>query len=253
MIPAPVRLTHASPILAGLIRASVFGASLFPHVVLAQSADASAPSVNADVVVKVDRISIEGSRFELSSVEMLTGLRPGQKINETSLRKAIQRMLDSGLTKNIEYYYESLSDPASVALSLKITDESPLLPASIQIPDVEAEDVWGYLKSIDPLFTRELPRTQKALAFYGRYIERYLASIRRSGHVATVITADPGGNANGIVFVPANLLGTPQFRGNRGTGSANPASQSKSGSAKDETPASPEASRPSSGDPPANR
>lgn len=74
---------------------------------------------------------------------------------------------------------------------------------------------------IDPVFTRELPRTQRALAFYTRYIERYLASQRRTLRIATVITADASGNASGIVFVPASLLGTPQF--NKGTKGKRPA------------------------------
>jgi hypothetical protein len=76
--------------------------------------------------------------------------------------------------------------------------------------------VWAYLKGIDSVFTRELPRTQKAIAFYTRSIERYLASQRRTVRVATVITADAEGNASGIVFVPASLLGTPQFKNGKG-------------------------------------
>jgi hypothetical protein len=143
---------------------------------------------------------------------MLTGLRLGQQINETILRKAIQRMMDSGLVKNVDYSYESASSPTSVQLELKIVDELPLLPAAIELPDVEAEDVWAYLKSVDPLFTRDMPRTQKAIAFYIRYIERYLFSVKRQDRVATVITANESGEASGVVFVPASLLGIPQPR-----------------------------------------
>jgi hypothetical protein len=123
-------------------------------------------------------------------------------------------MADSGLVKNVGYQYQSLSSERSVELEFTITDELPLLPATIEIPDVEAEDVWAYLKAINSVFTRELPRTQKAIAFYTRYIERYLASQRgtlRTLKIAAVITADAEGNASGIVFVPASLLGTPQF------------------------------------------
>jgi outer membrane protein assembly factor BamA len=168
---------------------------------------------DADALVKIQKIEVIGSRLEPHSVQMLTGLRPGQKINETSLRKAIQRMLESGLVKNVDYAYESTSDqPDVVTLDLTITDETPLLPASIQLPDIDAEDVWGYLKGVDTLFTRELPRTQKALQFYTRYIQRYLANQKKSIRVSSVITADNDGNASGIVFVPQDLLGLPQFK-----------------------------------------
>jgi hypothetical protein len=188
---------------------SLVCSGLLAGLLLSQSAP---PVTDADQLVRIERINIQGSRFESRSIQMLTGLRTGQQINEASLRKAIQRMADSGLVKNVDYSYQSLSRPTSVALDLRITDELPLLPASIQLPEVDDEDVWAYLKGVDPLFTRELPRTQKAIQFYIRYIERYLANRKKPLRVATVITADEEGNASGIVFVPADLLGLPQFK-----------------------------------------
>ena len=169
-------------------------------------------------VVTIERLTAKGSRLGISSVQFLSGLRPGMKVNEAAVRKAAERLADSGLVKNVGYEYQSLSSERSVELEFTITDELPLLPASIEIPDVEAEDVWGYLKGINGVFTRELPRTQKAIAFYTRTIERYLSSQKgtlRTLKIAAVITADAEGNASGIVFVPASLLGTPQF--NKGT------------------------------------
>jgi len=166
----------------------------------------------ADEIVVIERVKVSGSRLALGSVQFLSGMRPGMKVNEATVRKAAGRIADSGLVKNVGYQYESLSSPRSVELEFTITDETPLLPATIEIPDADAEDVWAYLHGIDPVFTRELPRTQKAIAFYVRYIERFFASQKRIVRVATVITADEAGNASGIVFVPASLLGTPQFR-----------------------------------------
>ena len=201
---------------------AALGLSLLLTQTLSQSgARTPAPSSTAATasgeVVTIERLTAKGSRLEVGSVQFLTGLRPGLKVNEAAVRKAAERMADSGLVKNVGYQYQSLSSTRSVELEFTIADELPLLPATIEIPDVEAEDVWAYLKDIDSVFTRELPRTQKAIAFYTRYIERYLAAQRRTVRVATVITADAEGNASGIVFVPASLLGTPQFKnGNRG-------------------------------------
>jgi hypothetical protein len=169
----------------------------------------------ADEIVTINRLTVKGSRLEPGSVRFLSGIRPGMKVNEATVRKAAERMAESGLVKNVGYQYQSLGSVRSVELEFTIADELPLLPATIEIPDVETEDVWTYLKGIDPAFTRELPRTQRALAFYARYIERYLASQRRTLKIATVITADVSGNASGIVFVPASLLGTPQWKGKR--------------------------------------
>jgi hypothetical protein len=187
-------------------------------ILLAQvmNAQASAPQGSAtsaaDEIVAIERLTVSGSRFDAGSIRFLSGLRPGMKVNEAAVRKAAQRIADSGLVKNVGYQYQSLSSERSVELEFTIADELPLLPGTIEIPDVEAEDVWAYLHGIDPVFTRDLPRTQRAIAFYTRYIERYLASQKRTLRVATVITADDSGNASGIVFVPASLLGTPQLK-----------------------------------------
>ena len=189
---------------------------LFASLLLAQSP--SSPSLShpalddSEELVRIEKIAVTGTRLNPRSVQMLTGLRPGQQINESSLRKAIQRMTESGLVKNVDYAYESLSGPTSVAVQLTIVDEAPLLPASIQLPEVDAEDVWAYLKNVDPVFTRELPRTQKAIQFYVRYIERYLANQGKPQRVASVITGDGTGGASGIIFVPSDLLGVPRLR-----------------------------------------
>jgi hypothetical protein len=53
-------------------------------------------------------------------------------------------------------------------------------------------------------------------------MERYFASLKRMVRLATVITADDKGDASGIVFVPASLLGTPQLKGGSGSTSGKP-------------------------------
>ncbi len=208
-----------------MLRAALGLSLLLAQVPFQIRAQAPQPKTNpagtAGEVVTIERLTAKGTRLETVSVEFLTGLRPGMKVNEAGVRKAAERIADSGLVQNVGYEYQSLSSERSVELEFTITDELPLLPARIEIPDVEAEDVWTYLKGIDPVFTRELPRTQKAIAFYTRYIERYLASQKgtlRTLKIAAVITADAEGNAGGIVFVPTSLLGTPQFnKGKRPT------------------------------------
>jgi hypothetical protein len=205
MLPAAVGMSL-------LLSRSLLAHNAPARALYVQRAAPAAAANAADEIVTIERLKATGSRLTAPSVQFLSGLRPGMKVNETAVRKAAQRIADSGLVKNVGYQYESLSSVRSVELEFTITDETPLLPATIQIPDVEAEDVWAYLHGIDPLFTRELPRTQKAIAFYTRYIERFFSSQKRVLRVASVITADEAGNASGIVFVPATLLGTPQFR-----------------------------------------
>jgi hypothetical protein len=157
------------------------------------------PSASEELVT-IEKITVHGTRFAEHSIEVLTGLSRGSEINEAAVRKAIGRMLESGLIKSVDYNYESLEDPKAVALDLNITDELPLLPATIEIPGVDAEAVWEYMQSVDPLFTRELPRTQKALRFYIRAITDYLRENKRQDVVVPIVTGDSEQNATGILF-----------------------------------------------------
>jgi hypothetical protein len=161
-------------------------------------------------IVTIEKLNIKGTRFPASSIRILTGLREGDQIDEAAVRKAIERMLESGLIRSVNYNYESLEDTSKVALELDVIDETPLYPASIEIPGVDPEPVWQYLESVDPLFTRELPRTQKALRFYAHAISDYLRTNKRRDTLAPVVKGDAEGRPTGIVFAPPRRRATPQ-------------------------------------------
>ena len=130
----------------------------------------------------------------------MSGLRTGQEVTEVAVRKAIQKIVNSGLIDNVDYTYESLSETDSVILTLKLRDTGPLLPATIKISGMDAEDAWKYLQNIDPVLTRELPRTQNALRFYANYLERYLKTVNRDEAISSEVLADSNGAVTGIVF-----------------------------------------------------
>jgi hypothetical protein len=172
--------------------------ALLASVLFAQS---SAPPSRE--VVTIDKLTVQGTRFTPHTIQILTGLRPGVQIDELAVRQAIARMLESGLIRSVDYNYESLADRRRVVLELTLVDETPLLPASIEIPGVDPEAVWQYLASVDPLFTRELPRTQKALRFYIRAITDYLRTNKRQESLVPIVTGDDSAHPSGIVFAPA--------------------------------------------------
>ncbi|MDP9112837.1 MAG: hypothetical protein M3O20_04055 [Acidobacteriota bacterium] len=183
--------------------------ALLASVLFAQSS----PPPSREVVT-IDKLTVQGTRFAPHSIQLLTGLRPGVQIDELAVRQAIARMLESGLIRSVDYNYESLADPHRVILELTVVDETPLLPASIEIPGVDPEAVWQYLASIDPLFTRELPRTEKALRFYVRAITDYLRTNKRQELLVPIVTGDDSGHPSGVVFAPAPRRPPPRKRQN---------------------------------------
>ncbi len=175
---------------------------LFPIILCSLFVQAQTPSKDndGDKPVKIEKIVTEGTRFQHRSILALSGLRAGQQVTEAAVRKAITNALNSGLVDNVDYTYESLSETDSVILTLKLRDTGPLLPASIKISGIEAEDAWKYLQDIDPLFTRELPRTQNALRLYSSYLERYLKTLNRDEAISSEVLSDSKGRISGILF-----------------------------------------------------
>jgi hypothetical protein len=175
-----------------------------------QSSGAGQATPPSQQIVTIEKLNVKGTRFPARSIQILTGLREGDQIDEAAVRKAIERMLESGLIRSVNYNYESLEDPGKVSLELDVIDETPLYPASIEIPGVDPEPVWQYLESVDPLFTRELPRTQKALRFYAHAISDYLRTNTRREILAPIVKGDAEGRPTGIVFAPPRRPTTPK-------------------------------------------
>src|ERR1700684_1676464 len=79
-------------------------------------------------IVTIEKLNVKGTRFPARSIQILTGLREGDQIDEAAVRKAIERMLESGLIRSVNYNYESLENTSKVALELDVIDETPLYP-----------------------------------------------------------------------------------------------------------------------------
>ncbi len=116
------------------------------------------------------------------------------------MNTACQKLAATGLIKNVDYAYDAYSDRAGVVLVLTVIDEFLLLPAVIQ-PGADAQRLWPALQSLDPIFKREMPPTERALDFYAKSIEQCLQSPGRMNEYAKAdVTADFSGKLTGIVF-----------------------------------------------------
>jgi outer membrane protein assembly factor BamA len=160
-------------------------------------------------LVKIHAIRVKGSRLQDKSIQHLTGLQVGQIIDEAKVRAALQHANDSGLFSNIAYVYESLPDSTDVILELQIVDQLPLVPATIKIPKIDAEQVWQYLQNFDPLFTRELPQTEKSINLYAHYIAKFLETQNRTDVGVTGNVLGSTERATGVEFVATKLRSLP--------------------------------------------
>jgi hypothetical protein len=132
---------------------------------------------DAEKLVTVQQIVVEGTRLPQPSVIRLAQIKAGDQVNFLKLHAAMQKVTQSGLISNIDFEYESLPDKEiDVVLHLKCTDVKPTAKASIQIPQVNEDDVWNWLGQVDPLFTREMPPNEAAIRLYSLWIGKYMES-----------------------------------------------------------------------------
>lgn len=132
---------------------------------------------DAQKTVKIKQIVVEGTRLRALSVVNLAQIRAGDEVNFVKLQNALQKVTQSGLIKNIDFEYESLpGSETDVIVHVKCTDEKPSATASIQIAKVDEGEVWAWLAQVDPLFTREMPPTERAIRLYSNWIGKYMES-----------------------------------------------------------------------------
>lgn len=150
--------------------------TLFRTSALGQQATQSTAS-DAEKLVKIQQIVVEGTRLPALSVIRLAQIKAGDQVNFTKLHDAMQRVTQSGLIANIDFEYESLPDKETdVVLHMQCTDVKPSARVSIQIPQVNEDDVWNWLTQVDPLFTRDMPPTEAAIRLYSHWIAKYMES-----------------------------------------------------------------------------
>ncbi len=166
------------------------------------------PPADQDKLVQLSGIDVKGTRLPGDSIIRLSGLKLGQQINYRMVDEACRKITSTGLIKTINYGYQVQPDRPGVVLSLRIVDESPLLPAKI-LPAEDTEKIWGCLQAADSIFTRELPNTKGALAFYKLNIERCITSHGQTdAYVSPSVACDAKGVATQIVFdIRAKLPG----------------------------------------------
>ncbi len=160
----------------------------------------NAPTSADSKLVRLDKIEVSGTRLPIDSIIRLSGLAIGQEVNDAIVNRACHKITSTGLVKSIDYGYDSYPDKPGVVLVLTLIDEGPLFPSKIE-PANDDLHIWQLLQSTDPLFTRELPRTEKALSYYNVNIERCLkAEGREAEYALPIVVGDANGSPSEIVF-----------------------------------------------------
>lgn len=149
---------------------------------------------------QLDDIKVTGTHLPAQSVIRLAGLKVGDKVNDLIVNTACHKITSTGLVHSIDYFYDMYPDKPGVTLNLTLVDEPGLLPATIK-PEADDTALWNALLAIDPIFLRQMPRTEKALAFYAANLGKILEQQGRSdSYAAPDVVSNAAGEPAAIVF-----------------------------------------------------
>lgn len=174
---------------------------LFSLCLLAPAQERPATAEDLHKLVQLEGIEVTGTRLPPNSVIRISGLKVGQMVNDDVLKQASDKVTSTGLVKSIDYSYGITPGKPGVSLTLKVTDEGPLLPAHI-LPEQDSQPIWACLQSADPIFTRDMPNTDNAIHFYALNIARCIGTPRRTAAdpVPATVACDGTGKSIAINF-----------------------------------------------------
>lgn len=164
-------------------------------------------------------IKVAGSeRLAPAAVIAASGLRIGQAVTRAELDAAAQKLFETGFFSSVNYRYDptAAGGPAGYGVTLEITEEAARTPVELDIPGLDAEQLWQQLKSADGFIDRQMPNNDRASDYYKRAIE---AALRKSNHAEEIVMKTEADLHTGKMVVicrPAHLpkVAAIRFEGN---------------------------------------
>jgi outer membrane protein assembly factor BamA len=152
----------------------------------------------------LELVNVKGSVLTPTTVEEIAGLRLGAPIDKAAMESACKRLADSGLFASIGYEYAP-GPKRGYILTLDLSDQPATVPAVIDIPGANEDDVWHWLGEKYPNFVRHIPQPTSAEDFLAHQIEKNLASVLEGQHVVARLEADLKTRRETVVFQPETL------------------------------------------------
>ena len=155
----------------------------------------------------IETIEFHGSEYPRSALLTVTGLHAPMPFSEAALRDAAQKLQDTGFFRSVQFRYEPARSHRGYAVNFDLAEDTDSLPARIDIPDADENDVWTALEAADPLLRRKVPTNEVAEARYIKAIEAWCA---QHGQPTKIAARQNGGNMQSrdqlsLVFEQADL------------------------------------------------
>jgi outer membrane protein assembly factor BamA len=162
----------------------------------AQSKTTATPNSTKLVEIKV----VGSQRFQPDELATATGLKLGDKGDESELKRAAERLAESGMFGNVTYSY--ISEPKGTRVKYEVNDTDKLVPIHVDnfvwLPPAE---LVAELQKREPLFRGEVPNAGE---MYNRLADD-MKSLLNDLHVTATVRVLPevpqkGGDVTGFLY-----------------------------------------------------
>ena len=164
-------------------------------------------------------IKVAGNqRLAAAAVIAASGLRQGQMATRADLDGAARRLADTGFFASVSYSYDpkTAGGATGYALTLHVSEQQALAPVELDIPGVDADQLWRQLKQSYALIDRQMPNTEQASTYYKRAIEAALKKSAYAGEIVLKTEFDLKTGKSSIICRPARAprIEAIRFEGN---------------------------------------
>ncbi len=152
----------------------------------------------------LESIAVKGSAIPDAVILDMAAFRIGAPIDKAGIDEACYKLQASGLFASVSYRYGS-GPNQGYAVTLTLADQADLVPANIDVPAVDENEVWRWLSARFRRFDREVPQEEAAQRYLAREIETRLGNRMRGQHLTVRRETDPASGDPVVSFQPEDL------------------------------------------------
>jgi outer membrane protein assembly factor BamA len=162
----------------------------------AQSRTTATPNSTRLIEIKV----VGSQRFQPDELAAATGLKPGDKGDESALKQAAERLAESGMFGNVTYSY--ISEPKGTRVKYEVNDTDKLVPIHVDnFVWLTPAELVAELGKREPLFRGEVPNAGE---MYNKLADD-MKSLLGDLHVTATVRVLPevpqrGGDVTGFLY-----------------------------------------------------
>jgi outer membrane protein assembly factor BamA len=161
----------------------------------------------------VESLTADGISMPSKTLTELSGLKPGDRVDEAALRSATEKLQKTGLFHVVTFRYQPGPKKTGYAVQFHFDPAPPTVGTLIDIPGVREPDVWTCVQKDYPWLTSRIPPGPDAEEF----VARAVGHCANGAAIVSEIEGDLHSGHAEVVLRPKELprVTAVRFTGNR--------------------------------------